>query len=170
MCRPQAPWGQCSLSCKTRNRWTPTICYGKVEGSPPSPMAWGVKTSSSRNQNPRLMSHTDSGVELILPRWYKGYSRQKYKNYFQTSKLVLEGAPSQPRITKTPMDITPSEDGLTIKKYRSLMKWKGKSTDAIIKNYLGQPKKGSFLNVTFLKKLGYLKVTFLKIREARDIL
>ena len=85
-------------------------------------MAWGVKTSSSRNQNPRLMSHTDSGVELILPRWYKGYSRQKYKNYFQTSKLVLEGAPSQPRITKTPMDITPSEDGLTIKKYRSLMK------------------------------------------------
>lgn len=85
-------------------------------------MAWGVKTSSSRNQNPRLMSHTDAGVELILPRWYRGYSRQKYKIYFQTSKLVLERAPSQPRITQTPMDITSSEDGLTIKKYRSLIK------------------------------------------------
>lgn len=156
MCRPQAPWGQCSLSCKTGNRWTPTICYGKVEASSPSPMAWGVKTSSSRNQNPRLMSHTDVGVELLLSRWYKRYSRQKYKNYFQTSKFVLEGAPSQPRITQTPMDITLSEDGLTIKTYRSLTKWK--LTDAIIKNYLGQPKKGGFLNV------------FLKILEARDIL
>ena len=142
------------------------------EGRRKSTISYGLGSENFIFKKPEPKAHVTYrfGGWINTTQVVQGYSRQKYKNYFQTSKLVLEGAPSQPRITKTPMDITPSEDGLTIKKYRSLMKWKGKSTDAIIKNYLGQPKKGSVLNVTFLKKLGYLKVTFLKIREARDIL